>query len=167
MYDKTHKDAETKIEQWLDRPEDGYSFDRIPDQVSGYWGSKNICDFTCFKYPNMYYIESKSTYEDRFDFNLITDYQMDNLLKKSQIAHVFGLIIILFITHKRSFILNIQDINRLIQQGIKSVNVKKIDKWKIPYAEIRTIPNNRKKLLDYSGELDEYVKEVIDHETIC
>ena len=167
MYDKIHKDAETKIEQWLDRPEDGYSFDRIPDQVSGYWGSKNICDFTCFKYPNMYYIESKSTYEDRFDFNLITDYQMDNLLKKSQISHVFGLIIILFITHKRSFILNIQDINRLIQQGIKSVNIKKIDKWIIPYAEIQTIPNNRKKLLDYSGELDEYIKRVIDHETIC
>ena len=40
------KAAEAKIKQWLDRPDSGYSFDRIPDQLSGMYGSKNICDFT-------------------------------------------------------------------------------------------------------------------------
>lgn len=28
------KAAELKIKQWLDRPEIGYSFDRIPDQMT-------------------------------------------------------------------------------------------------------------------------------------
>ena len=28
------KKAEQKIKEWLDRPEDGYSFDRIPDQMT-------------------------------------------------------------------------------------------------------------------------------------
>ena len=36
--------------------------------MSGLWGSKNICDFTCFVSPYMWYIESKATWEDRFDF---------------------------------------------------------------------------------------------------
>ena len=30
--DKLGKQAETKVQEWLDRPEDGYCFDRIPDQ---------------------------------------------------------------------------------------------------------------------------------------
>lgn len=28
------KQAEAKIEEWLDRPDDGYSFDRIKDQMT-------------------------------------------------------------------------------------------------------------------------------------
>lgn len=28
------KKAEKKIQEWLDRPECGYSFDRIPDQMT-------------------------------------------------------------------------------------------------------------------------------------
>ena len=28
------KQAETKIQEWLDRPSDGYSFDRIKDQMT-------------------------------------------------------------------------------------------------------------------------------------
>ena len=58
MQDKLGKDAEAKITEWLDKPEEGYSFDRIYDQMTGFWGSSNICDFICFKSPYMYYIES-------------------------------------------------------------------------------------------------------------
>lgn len=28
------KKAEAKIEEWLTRPDEGYSFDRIPDQMT-------------------------------------------------------------------------------------------------------------------------------------
>ena len=55
------KEAEAKITDWLNKPELGYSFDRIPDQMNGRYGSSNICDFTCFKSPSMYDIESKAT----------------------------------------------------------------------------------------------------------
>lgn len=152
MNDGLGKKAEAKIREWLDKPEIGYSFDRIPDQMTGWYGSKNICDFTLFKSPYMYYIESKATWESRFSFNMITDMQFSGLIAKSQIANVFGLIIVLFASHKRAFILNIEDINDLMNKGTKSINIDKIDKWAIPYIEIETICNSRKTYLDYIGE---------------
>lgn len=147
------KKAEAKIREWLDRPEDGYCFDRIPDQMNGYHGSKNKCDFTLFKSPYMYYIESKATEEDRFDFSMISDYQYESLLEKSKIHNVFGFVIVLFATYQRAFILDIRDIDYMkTQLQKKSLNIKKIDNWPIPYKEVVTVPNSRKKLLDYRHE---------------
>lgn len=157
MTEDIHKKAEGKIKEWLNHPELGYSFDRIPDQMSGLYGSKNICDFICFYSPNLYYIESKSTWEDRFDFSLISETQYEGLLNKSKIFNVWGLVIILFLGHKRAFIVDIRDIDKLSQSGVKSLNIKKLAKWGIPFAEIPTVPNKRKTLLDYEGNLVEMV----------
>lgn len=149
--DDLGKKAEGKIEEWLDRPEDGYSFDRIPDQMTGFVGSKNICDFTLFISPHMYYIESKATWKDRFDFSMLTENQHDKLLEKSLIHNVFGVVIVLFASHQRAFIIDIREIKKLEDIGKKSLNINKIDKWGITYREIQTIPS-RKKLLDYTGD---------------
>lgn len=155
------KEAENQIKRWLDRPEDGYSFDRLFDQMNGFYGSKNICDFTCYRYPYYYYIESKATWEDRFDFSMISDNQHDKLLEKSKIPGVFCLIIVLFASYKRAFVFRIEDIDALMQGGVKSLNIKKIDKWSsiLNYKEIKTIPNSRRKHLDYQGELEDYIPQ--------
>lgn len=150
MNEDLGKKAEKKIKEWLDRPDEGYDFNRIPDQLTGQFGSKNICDFELYLYPYKYYIESKATYHDRFDFSMITDYQYESLMKKSKINGCHGLIIVLFATYQRAFVLDIRDIDYAITKlGVKSLNIKKIDKWPIPYKEIVTVPNSRKKLLDY------------------
>lgn len=155
------KNAEQKLKDWLDRPEDGYSFDRLYDQLSGYYmTSRNICDFICYKYPNIYYIESKATWADRFDFSMIMQHQEEGLLEKSKIPGCYGLIVVLFATYKRAFIIDIRDINKLKQSGKKSINVKKIDKWNIPYSEIPTISNSRKHLLDYEGDIEELINNL-------
>lgn len=151
IHDDLGKKAEQKIREWLDRPEQGYCFDRIPDQMTGFYGFKNICDFTLFKSPDMYYIESKATWSDRFDFSMITDYQYKNLLKKSKIQNVYEIIIILFAAEQRAFIIDINQIDKLKSIGKKSINIKKIDNWEIKYTEIQTIPS-RKVLLDYIGD---------------
>lgn len=159
MSDNFGKQAEKKIKEWLDRPEDGYCFDRFYDQMTGfYMVSRNICDFSVYKYPYNYYIESKSTEHDRFDFSELRDNQRNGLRKKANIEGVYGLVIVLFVTYKRAFIFNIKDIADMVdgetaELKIKSVNIKKIDKWEIPYKEIQTIPS-RKQLLDYTGELE-------------
>lgn len=160
------KEAEKKIKEWLARPEDGYSFDRLPDQMTGFYGSSNICDFICFKSPNMYYIESKATCNDRFDFSMLSEKQHDGLLEKSKIRNVYGFVIVLFASYKRAFVLDIREIQRLQSEGVKSLNIKKLDKkgWPCVYKEIVTIPNNRKKHLDYTGEIEDYIPEV-NHET--
>lgn len=181
MADNDHgKKAETKIKEWLDRPDEGYDFNRIPDQMNGMYGSSNICDFDLYKYPTKYYIESKATYEDRMDFNMLTNKQRDGLRMKAQIANTYGFVIVLFASYKRAFVFNIKDIADIIYPEdsikqletklnkaeiisslkIKSVNIKKIDKWTIPYKEIRTIPNSRKEFLDYEGEIEEYIPEI-------
>ena len=143
------KKAEQKVKEWLDRPNEGYCFDRLPDQMTGFYGSSNICDFTLFKFPNLYYLESKATWEDSFPFSMITEYQYTHMLEKSRIRGVTCYIVVLFASYQRAFLLNIQDIDNLQQSGRKSINIKKIDKWTIPYQEIKTVPNNRKELLDY------------------
>lgn len=155
------KKAEQKIKQWLDRPEDGYSFDRLPDQMTGFYGSSNICDFICYKYPDMYYIESKATYEDRFDFSMLTDTQYKGLLNKSKIDHVYGVVIVLFVSYKRTFLFDINQIDLLRQKNKKSLNIKKINSWNIKYSEIQTIPNGRKSLLDYTGDLQQYCYQAV------
>lgn len=143
------KKAEGKIKEWLDMPDRGYCFDRIPDQMTGFYGSSNICDFTLFKSPNYYYIESKATYEDAFPFSMISDYQYEHMLQKAQLDHVNSYIIVLFASYQRAFILDIRDINHQIKSGgKKSLNIKKIETWTIPFIEIRTLPS-RKALLDY------------------
>lgn len=153
MNDLLGKKAEAQIEKWLkSRTEDGYSFDRVPDQMSGRYGSKNICDFILYKYPHIYYIESKATWEDRFDFSMLTPTQHDGLYAKSQIYGVYGVVTVLFASYKRAFTIDIREIVRLENEGTKSLNIKNIDKWKCEYKEIETIPNNRKDLLDYTGE---------------
>lgn len=162
--DTLGKDAEKKIQAWLDKPDLGYCFDRIPDQMTGLYGSKNICDFTCFKSPYFFYIESKATWEDAFKFSMLyakvkaedyktADTQFKKLLDKSQIQDVYSIVIVCFASYKRSFIFDIRELDKLIQQGTKSLNITKIDKWNFPYVEIPTIPNARKKLLDYTGDL--------------
>ena len=100
----------------------------------------------------MYYLESKATWQDRFDFSMLSEYQHDEMLKKSKIEGVSAYVIVLFASYKRAFLIDIRDIKELEDSGTKSLNIKKLDKWAIPYKEIRTVPNNRKTYLDYAKE---------------
>lgn len=159
------KEAEKLLSRWLDKPKQGYCFDRIKDQLSMYANSSsNICDFTLFKSPFYYYIECKATTHERFDFKQIRGYpdstdvkqQYGGMLEKSKIESVFGAVVVLFVTQERAFIIDIREIDRLTQLGQKSLNINDIDSWSIQYREIQTIPNLRKKYLkfDYTGEFD-------------
>lgn len=152
MPESVGKKAEKKVREWLDKPELGYCFDRIPDQLSGLYGSRNICDFILFKSPNLYYIESKATESDRWDFSNLSPYQHDMMLEKCKIDHVYSAIVLLFASYKRAFVINIREIKKLEDMDKHSLNIKKIKSWGIDYVEIQTVPNSRKQLLDYTGE---------------
>lgn len=156
MNDGLGKKAEAKIKEWLNRPEEGYDFNRIPDQMTGFYGSRNICDFDLYKTPSKYYIESKATWGDNFAFSVIT--QKDDLLDKAKIKGVHSVVVILFATYQRAFVIDIREIERCITDlNQKSLNIKKYATWPIRSHEIRTIPS-RKHLLDYDGEIEEYVE---------
>ena len=148
------KKAEAKIKDWLDRPEEGYCLMRLPDQMTGFYGSANPCDFILYKQPNFYLLESKATYNDNFSFSMITDYQREQMISRSKSQGVTSYVVVLFATYQRAFLIDINDIVAQEEAGgPKSINIKKIDKWTIPYVEIRTIPS-RKALLDYDPNQD-------------
>lgn len=161
MNDKLGKEAEEKIKQWLDRKDDGYSFYRLYDIMTGFYGQYNISDFICYKYPYQWFLESKATWEDRFDFSMISETQYKGLMEMSDIPGVHAVVIVLFASYQRAFIIDIREIDRYRSEtGKKSFNIKKIDHWSFRYSEIQTIPNNRKKLLDYTGELEDHIKNL-------
>jgi penicillin-binding protein-related factor A (putative recombinase) len=145
------KKAEGKLKSWLDMPEEGFFMLRLPDQLTGFYGSTNMCDFLLYKKPNFYPIESKATYQDRFDFSMISENQHKDLMKASQVDGVTSYVAVLFASYKRLFLLDIRDIVKLEEAGTKSLNIKKIDKWALPYIEVRAILS-RKELLDYDKE---------------
>lgn len=161
MNDGLGKKAEKKIKEWLDQPEEGYCFDRLKDQMTGFFGSDNICDFTLYKNPHLYYIESKASYQDRVPWDYLTNNQRTKMLEKSQIDGVYSIVIVLFATYKRAFMFQVSDIQKQIDSNKHSVNIKKIDKWTIPYVEIPTVPNTRKELLDYTGDFEELVQKLV------
>ena len=70
------------------------------------------------------------------------------MLEASQVNGVTSYVAVLFASHQRAFLLNIRDIDGLEKAGVKSLNIKKIDKWNLPYISLKTIPS-RKELLDY------------------
>lgn len=143
------KKAERKIREWLDRPEEGCCLDRLKDGMSGWRGDCNICDFTFYRSPNFYYLESKATTGDNFAYSRLTDYQYKNMLAKSAIEGVRCYVIVLFVSYKRTFILDIKDIAAEEAADRHSINIKKIDKWNIPYIEVETLLS-KKGLLDYN-----------------
>lgn len=145
---KLGKKAEDKIKQWLNRPEEGFFFYRIPDQQTGFYGSDNPCDFFLFKQPNFFLIESKATWEDRFDFSRISENQHSKMLEASIVSGVTSYVAVLFATYKRMFLIDIKDIARMESEGTKSINIKKINKWPTPFIEVRTLLS-KKELLDY------------------
>ena len=145
------KKAEAKIKEWLNMPEEGFFFYRLPDQLNGFYGSTNPCDFIMFKKPHFYMIESKATYEDRFDFSMISENQHKDMIEASKVDGVKSIVIVLFASYKRAFILDINDIVASESAGKKSINIKKEPKWDIPHVEIPTVPS-RKALLDYDKE---------------
>lgn len=82
---------------------------------------------------------------------MLSETQHDGMLKKSVVEGVTGYVVVLFASHQRAFLLDIRDIAAQEKLGHKSINIKKIDKWTIPYIELKTIPS-RKELLDYDPD---------------
>lgn len=162
------KKAEDKLKLWLDRPDLGYSFYRIKDQMTGFYGSKNPCDFIVYKSPSICYLESKATWKDRFDFSMVTDNQRIELVTRSSVAGVHGILAVLFAGHQRMFLMRASDLFSvdghsgeavLKDDNVKSLNIKKLGQWTIPYVEVSTIPS-RKQLLEYDGDFFEYVDRI-------
>lgn len=127
------------------------SIDRIYDTVSGYYGVKNISDFICYSYPNIFYIECKTHKGASIPFDNITQY--DLLKEKVGIKGVrVGVVLFLYEKGKVLYI-PISTITKMKEDGKKSVGIKAIDDG----YNIKIIPSKKKRFYmdsDYSCLLD-------------
>ena len=130
------------------------SIDRIPDQMRGFAGGSNICDYIVFYCPNQYYIECKTFYGNTLSIHSngekrhygdISDTQWEGLLKKSQITGVVAGYMIWAIDWDKTFFVSAEDMKAWRDAGHKSVNMK--DYMDLPHFAIEG--KKRRILFDY------------------
>jgi penicillin-binding protein-related factor A (putative recombinase) len=100
------------------------SIDRLHDQMSGYAGSSNICDFIVYRKPYQLYLECKACYGNTLNFHNITDNQWKGLIEKAKIDGVIAGVMIWFIDHDETVFIPIQALETSRFLGDKSVNAK-------------------------------------------
>lgn len=114
--------------------------DRLYDPVGGFYGIKNICDFICYSFPNIFYIELKSHKGASVPFDNISQYE--KLKQKIGIPGVrCGVIVWLY---DKDVVLYVpcSTIQKMKKDGKKSVGLKSINEG---YRIIK-IPSTKKKL---------------------
>ena len=126
---------------------------RLPDQVSGYKAtSANICDFICYVYPHIYFIECKEKKGNTFPLENLTQYE--RLLQvKNKLGAVVG-VVIWYSEHDKVFFVPISVFEQLKAEDKKSLNIKDIHNYK----NIIEIPSQKKRKFldsDYSILLEE------------
>lgn len=111
------------------------SIDRLYDSVSGYYGISNISDFIAYKKPYIFYLEVKTIHGNTFPLRNLT--QFDKLIGKVGIDGVRAGVIIWFYEHENKIIyVPISTIDKMKEDGKKSVNIRTIDKDGYRYIQI-------------------------------
>ena len=131
------------------------SIDRLPDQMNGFAGGSNICDFIVYKYPNIFYLECKSCYGNTLNFHAITQHQKEGLREKAFIPGVISGVIVWFIDWDKTYFVPIMTIIEMEEEGVKSINRKTIEMEK-GVIEIK----GTKKRVFFNYNMDEFLKEV-------
>lgn len=134
------------------------SIDRIFDPVGGYYGIRNVCDFICYRFPFIFYVECKSTLGNTFPLSNLTQYEA--LLKKKGKKGIHAGVMIWFVEHSRIAWVSIQEFERIKMLGLKSINVKMLGD---PQYDILEIPGILKRTFidaDYSVLIDKAEKEL-------
>ena len=124
------------------------SLERFPDQMSGYQGSKNVCDFGVYLYPNYYYIECKTTNENTFPLSGLTQYE--KLMERKGRKGVRSGVLLWFIKWDRVVYVPVATFEKLKADGKKSVNIKMLQE---DTYRIIVVPSVKKRVFmdsDYS-----------------
>ena len=135
---------------------------RIPDQQSGYFGSKNLADFMVYKYPNHYYFECKTVHGNTLNFQRITQNQWQGLFQKSKIkGNVCG-ILCWYIEKDVTLFLPIDFLEELKNIGQKSVRYDTLLN-PVYFSEVKWKPvkiGGSKKRVFYDYDFTELFKSI-------
>ena len=132
------KEFEKKFkDDWI-RTVDSFIY-RLNDQLSGYkFNSKNICDFICYDYPNLFLIECKTHKGASLPFRNITQY--DDLIKFVGIKGIRVGIICWLYEKDIVLYIPISTVSKMKKDNKKSVGIKSIEDG----YNIKVIPSKKK-----------------------
>ncbi len=110
--------------------------DRIYDQVSGMKTISNISDFIAFRSPCIFYLECKTTNDNTFNFAKLTQY--DKLIVKSGCGEkgVRVGVVLWFVNHDRVIYVPVKTIQKMKEDGLKSINIGKISHEEYRFFDI-------------------------------
>lgn len=128
------------------------SFDRLPDPMAGYSGVRNICDFSMFHSPDMFYLECKCLYGNTLNYaGAITKNQWDGMYEKSKIKRCVAGVCVWFIDYDITVFVKIQDLWKHRESGAKSLNITDITgENSVPHFIIDGV--RKKVMFRYFGE---------------
>ena len=121
--------------------------DRLYDSVSGYKSIKNVCDFLCYKCPNIFYMELKTHKGASVPFENITQY--DKLISKVGIKGVRVGVVLWLYEKDIVMYIPVSTITQMKKDGKKSVGLKAIEEG----YNIKIIPSEKLRVFmksDYS-----------------
>lgn len=120
---------------------------RLKDDTSRHKGSaRNPCDFFCMPKDKLFMIETKTHYGNTFPFADFPQYE--SMLTYRGCSNLIIGVVIWFIDHDRVIFVPLDTVTKMMQDGCKSVNIRKLDGY--DYIEI---PSKKKRVLmdsDYS-----------------
>jgi len=134
MAENVGKKFEAAIRQSFEKVP-GVSIDRLHDQMNGFKGSQNICDFIVYKKPYEYYFECKSVHgttlsifgkDPKKKYGNITNTQWEGLVQKSKIEGVTAGIICWWVDYDETWFIPIwvlEDARNVVHA--KSINIRK------------------------------------------
>ena len=126
------KDFENVIKESFQKVSN-ISVDRLHDQMNGYAGSSNICDFIVYHHPIQLYIECKATYGNTLSihsnnpkkaYGQISNTQWEGLLEKNKIYGVAAGYIIWYIDYDETYFVPAHIAQHIRDAGNKSINRK-------------------------------------------
>ena len=129
---------------WLKIPNS--TIDRLYDVTMGYKRVKQVCDYIGYVYPNIFYLEAKSTHGNTFNFNKLTQYK--SLVEKVGIVGARVGVVIWFVDHSKVVYAPIATITKMKADGKKSINIRDLEGY-----NIKEIPSVKKRVFcdsDYS-----------------
>lgn len=134
---------------WIDSVEESFIY-RLNDQMSGYLGSSNVCDFICYKYPNIFLIDTKSIQGNTLPFSDLRQY--NQMLEYKNIKGIHIGFVVWFVDHDRVLWIPVQTMEKIKKEGLKSYNIRKMyGDINYPIFDISSYKMRTYMKSDYSG----------------
>lgn len=152
--DNKGKKFETKFKEDRKKTVPDSSIDRLFDGTAGFKNISNISDFICYKYPNIYYIECKTTKDVSFPLNHLTQYE--KLTEKIGIKGVKIGVLIWYYNYDHVVFIPITTIKEIKETGKKSININKLLVSDYEFIEIPSIKKRTFMDSDYSYLINYY-----------